>query len=116
MRNALKIIVENFPLTFTRARPKNLKDDGALGTRWLGRLYARIIIFAFYCILAFSQPNKKRIIHEQRDLSGTRQKMDEFRAMLARKKRRSMLDNYHSRSMKVTRAAVEHCTYITSEW
>jgi len=46
-----------------------------------------------------------------RCLSDARRKMDEFLAMFE-EKRRNMLDNYHSRSMKVTRAATKRCTYI----
>lgn len=46
-----------------------------------------------------------------RCLSAVRRKIDEFLAMLG-EKRRNMLDNYHSRSMKVTRAATKRCTYI----
>lgn len=53
---------------------------------------------------------KDRVIRETR-LSKVRQKMDEFRAMLG-EKGKNILDNYHSRSMKVTCAATECCTYV----
>lgn len=54
---------------------------------------------------------KARYPRVARCLSDARRKMDEFLAMLG-EKRRNMLDNYHSRSMKVTRAATKRCTYV----